>query len=65
MREIRAAQSAEVGEAEHIQAVVDGHDDHVAARGQVGSVIVRRGSGAGDESAAMAARTSPAVYGHR
>src|SRR5579863_334105 len=54
--EVRAAQflGPEISEAVDIQAMIDGHNDHVSTASQVGSVGARRRAGSGGESAPVA-----------
>ena len=43
-----------IRKAQNIEPMVDGHDDHVAAHGEIGSVVIGRRSGTGGETAAVA-----------
>ncbi len=54
LREIRPDQIAEIGEAEHVEAMVDRYHDDVAAPGEVGAVGHRRRARARREAAAVA-----------
>ena len=52
--EVLTRDLAQVRVAEHVQAVIHRHRDHVAAQSEVRAVVHRRGAGAGVEAAAVA-----------
>ena len=51
--EFIAPKIAQECEAHDIEAMIDGHHDHVAALAQVGAIVARRGTGAGLKAAAV------------
>src|SRR5208337_4172077 len=52
-REIRA-EFAQVGKAENIETMIDGHDDHIAAPREIRSVVIGRRSRSTREASAVA-----------
>ena len=58
-REVRARRLGQVGEAEHVQPVIDAHDDHVVGVRQAGAVVDAATSPSRWKNRRRAARPSP------